>query len=132
MGDLNGDKINDLVMVTGDKDKPLSVRFGLKSGQLGPQQQREHPAEKERAQDGDHVHYANPLVIEGEDPRQQAAVGVQVVASLLSFNRLVTHQRRRRNGHLLLTAQSWTTLFSPKFARDIPSIAPLPVVNRFH
>ncbi len=39
IGDLNGDGINDLILVTNDGEKPLSVRFGLKSGQLGPQQQ---------------------------------------------------------------------------------------------
>lgn len=39
VGDLNGDKINDLVLVTNDTEKPLHVRFGLKTGQLGPQQQ---------------------------------------------------------------------------------------------
>lgn len=37
VGDLNGDKINDLVMVTDDKDKPMHVRFGLPSGKLSPQ-----------------------------------------------------------------------------------------------
>jgi len=37
--DLNGDKINDLVLVTSDVDKPVHVRFGLETGQLGPQVQ---------------------------------------------------------------------------------------------
>jgi hypothetical protein len=37
-GDLNGDAINDLIMVTNDADMPLHVRFGLKTGQLGPLQ----------------------------------------------------------------------------------------------
>jgi hypothetical protein len=39
VGDLNGDKINDLILVTNDMEKPLHVRFGLKTGQLGPQVQ---------------------------------------------------------------------------------------------
>jgi len=39
IGDLNGDKVNDLILVTNDMEKPLHVRFGLKSGQLGPQLQ---------------------------------------------------------------------------------------------
>jgi FG-GAP-like repeat len=38
VGDLNGDSINDLVLVTNDMEKPLHVRFGLKTGSLGPQQ----------------------------------------------------------------------------------------------
>lgn len=38
-GDLNGDKINDLILVTNDSEKPIHVRFGLKTGQLGPQVQ---------------------------------------------------------------------------------------------
>ncbi|MFH1717413.1 MAG: VCBS repeat-containing protein, partial [Planctomycetota bacterium] len=37
IGDLNGDGINDLVLVTSDAEKPVHVRFGLKTGQLGPQ-----------------------------------------------------------------------------------------------
>lgn len=37
IGDLNGDNINDLILVTNDMEKPLHVRFGLKTGQLGPQ-----------------------------------------------------------------------------------------------
>lgn len=36
-GDLNGDKISDLILLTNDMEKPLHVRFGLKTGQLGPQ-----------------------------------------------------------------------------------------------
>ncbi len=39
VSDLNGDSINDLVLVTSDAQKPLHVRFGLKTGQLGPQVQ---------------------------------------------------------------------------------------------
>lgn len=39
VSDLNGDGINDLVLRTTDADKPLHVRFGLKTGQLGPQVQ---------------------------------------------------------------------------------------------
>ena len=38
-GDLNGDSINDLVIGTSDVEKPLHVRFGLKTGALGPQRQ---------------------------------------------------------------------------------------------
>jgi hypothetical protein len=36
-GDLNGDNINDLIVITNDNERPLHVRFGLRSGQLGPQ-----------------------------------------------------------------------------------------------
>jgi hypothetical protein len=39
VGDLNGDGINDLILVTSDSEKPLYVRFGLKTGQFGPQVQ---------------------------------------------------------------------------------------------
>jgi hypothetical protein len=39
VGDLNGDNIKDLILVTNDMEKPLHVRFGLKTGQLGPQVQ---------------------------------------------------------------------------------------------
>ncbi len=39
IGDLNGDNINDLILITNDMEKPLHVRFGLKTGQLGPQLQ---------------------------------------------------------------------------------------------
>ncbi len=39
VGDLNGDKINDLILVTNDGEKPIHVRFGLETGQLGPQVQ---------------------------------------------------------------------------------------------
>ena len=39
VGDLNGDKINDLILITNDIEKPVHVRFGLKTGQLGPQVQ---------------------------------------------------------------------------------------------
>ncbi len=44
VGDLNGDGINDLILVTSDSEKPLYVRFGLKTGQFGPQVQ--FPIEK--------------------------------------------------------------------------------------
>ncbi len=37
VGDLNGDNINDLVLITNDIEKPIHVRFGLNTGQLGPQ-----------------------------------------------------------------------------------------------
>ncbi len=37
IGDLDGDHINDLILVTSDAEKPVHVRFGLKTGQLGPQ-----------------------------------------------------------------------------------------------
>lgn len=36
VGDLNGDEINDLVLVTSDAEKPVHVRFGLEGGRLGP------------------------------------------------------------------------------------------------
>jgi len=36
-GDLNGDNINDFIVVTNDAEKPLCARFGKKTGQLGPQ-----------------------------------------------------------------------------------------------
>jgi len=39
VGDINGDKINDLVLVTNDSEKPIQVRFGLEGGRLGPQEQ---------------------------------------------------------------------------------------------
>ncbi len=39
VGDLNGDNINDLVLVTNDAEKPIHVRFGLATGQFGPQVQ---------------------------------------------------------------------------------------------
>jgi len=35
--DLNGDEINDLILITNDKEKRIHVRFGLVTGQLGPQ-----------------------------------------------------------------------------------------------
>jgi hypothetical protein len=44
VGDLNGDSINDLILITSDNEKPLYVRFGLKTGQFGPQVQ--FPIEK--------------------------------------------------------------------------------------
>jgi len=44
VGDLNSDSINDLILITNDSDKPLYVRFGLKTGQFGPQVQ--FPIEK--------------------------------------------------------------------------------------
>jgi hypothetical protein len=37
--DLDGDKIKDLLMLTNDVDRPISIRFGSPNGQLGPQQQ---------------------------------------------------------------------------------------------
>lgn len=37
VGDLNGDSINDLILITNDIEKTIHVRFGLKTGQLGPQ-----------------------------------------------------------------------------------------------
>jgi hypothetical protein len=37
VGDLNGDNINDLILITNDSEKPIHVRFGLKTGQLGPE-----------------------------------------------------------------------------------------------
>jgi hypothetical protein len=37
VGDLNGDGINDIVTVTNDNEKPIHVRFGLPTGQMGPQ-----------------------------------------------------------------------------------------------
>jgi len=39
ISDLDGDNVNDLILVTNDMEKPLHVRFGLKTGQLGPQLQ---------------------------------------------------------------------------------------------
>ena len=39
VGDLDGDGINDLVLVANDSEKPLHVRFGLKTGRLGPEVQ---------------------------------------------------------------------------------------------
>jgi hypothetical protein len=39
VSDLNGDNINDLVLRTTDAQEPLHVRFGLQTGQLGPQVQ---------------------------------------------------------------------------------------------
>jgi hypothetical protein len=38
IGDLNGDGINDLILTTNDSEKPLHVRFGLKTGKFGPLQ----------------------------------------------------------------------------------------------
>lgn len=38
IGDLNGDSINDLILITNDSEKPLHVRFGLKTGKFGPLQ----------------------------------------------------------------------------------------------
>jgi len=38
VGDLNGDNINDLILVTNDSEKPIYVRFGRRTGQLGPQE----------------------------------------------------------------------------------------------
>lgn len=39
VGDINGDNINDLILVTNDSEKPIQVRFGLEGGRLGPQVQ---------------------------------------------------------------------------------------------
>jgi len=39
VGDLNADRINDLILITNDIEKPIHVRFGLETGQLGPQLQ---------------------------------------------------------------------------------------------
>jgi len=39
IGDLNGDNINDLIVITNDSEKRIHVRFGLETGQLGPQEQ---------------------------------------------------------------------------------------------
>jgi hypothetical protein len=35
--DLDGDGVKDLILVTNDVEKPVHVRFGIKTGQLGPQ-----------------------------------------------------------------------------------------------
>jgi hypothetical protein len=35
-GDLNGDGITDLILITNDSEKPLHVRFGLSTGTFGP------------------------------------------------------------------------------------------------
>jgi len=37
VGDLNGDSINDLILITNDSEKLVHARFGLETGQLGPQ-----------------------------------------------------------------------------------------------
>jgi len=37
VGDLNGDNINDLIIIGSNTEKQVNVRFGLKTGQLGPQ-----------------------------------------------------------------------------------------------
>jgi hypothetical protein len=37
IADFNGDKQNDLLMITNDSEKPLSVRFGQQNGKLGPE-----------------------------------------------------------------------------------------------
>ena len=39
IGDLNGDTVNDLLIITNDGEKPIQVRFGIETGQLGPQEQ---------------------------------------------------------------------------------------------
>lgn len=38
IGDLNGDGISDLILITNDSEKSLHVRFGLKTGKFGPLQ----------------------------------------------------------------------------------------------
>jgi hypothetical protein len=35
---MNGDGINDLVLIANDREEPIHVRFGLETGQLGPQE----------------------------------------------------------------------------------------------
>ena len=37
VGDLDGDNLNDLILITNDSEKPVHIRFGLETGQLGPQ-----------------------------------------------------------------------------------------------
>jgi hypothetical protein len=37
IADFNHDKHNDLLMITNDSEKPLSIRFGQQNGQLGPE-----------------------------------------------------------------------------------------------
>ncbi len=37
VGDLNGDSINDLILITNDNEKLVHALFGLEMGQLGPQ-----------------------------------------------------------------------------------------------
>jgi len=37
VADLNGDNINDLILITNDGEKPLHARLGNETGQLGPQ-----------------------------------------------------------------------------------------------
>ena len=37
VADFNGDKHSDLLMITNDSEKPLSLRFGQKNGRLGPE-----------------------------------------------------------------------------------------------
>jgi len=39
VGDLNGDGLNDLIVISSDAEKPIHARFGLRTGQLGPQEQ---------------------------------------------------------------------------------------------
>jgi len=39
VADLNGDGLNDLVVISSDAEKPVHVRFGLRTGELGPQEQ---------------------------------------------------------------------------------------------
>ncbi len=36
IGDLDGDGINDLILIANDSEKPLHVRFGLTTGKFGP------------------------------------------------------------------------------------------------
>ena len=37
IADFNGDKKNDLLMITNDTEKPLDIRFGQANGRLGPE-----------------------------------------------------------------------------------------------
>lgn len=38
IADLNGDNINDLILITNDIEKPIHARFGLETGQFGPEE----------------------------------------------------------------------------------------------
>ena len=56
----------------------VAAEGGAGREQLGPQQHGEHAAEEEERQHRDHVHQGDALVVEGEEPRQDAALVVQV------------------------------------------------------